>query len=244
MNIRSLVYFKWSCPFVCKFSSCFFLLLYSLFHVMHTFILSSERCTELWNHSVGKVWNAIGWVHESRKKGAQSMRWQLYLAFEARWYSQKKIAYFLDTPRTALILLGTLGGDIGWDCDFGLLKVLFSVLTSWHRDTLTNMSPSNKLLVLNSGSSSLKFKLYQVASGGLTSLASGLCERIGDTSKSSIKVPISYIPTALWMDHFYCYTILYLSPLLCRQLWLTVQEPATRLILKLLEHLFPTIPPH
>ena len=51
------------------------------------------------------------------------------------------------------------------------------------------MSPSKKLLVLNSGSSSLKFKLYQVASeGGLAALASGLCERVGDASKSSMKV--------------------------------------------------------
>ncbi len=51
---------------------------------------------------------------------------------------------------------------------------------------------SNKLLVLNSGSSSLKFKLYQVAVGGnLTSLASGLCERIGDISKSSIKAVVT-----------------------------------------------------
>lgn len=51
------------------------------------------------------------------------------------------------------------------------------------------MSPSNKLLVLNAGSSSLKFKLYQVAQGGaLASLASGLCERVGDPSKSSMKV--------------------------------------------------------
>jgi acetate kinase len=54
------------------------------------------------------------------------------------------------------------------------------------------MSPSNKLLVLNSGSSSLKFKLYQVASGGgLSSIASGLCERIGDISKSSIKATVT-----------------------------------------------------
>jgi acetate kinase len=51
------------------------------------------------------------------------------------------------------------------------------------------MSPSNKLLVLNAGSSSLKFKLYQVAQGGpLAALASGLCERVGDPSKSNMKV--------------------------------------------------------
>ena len=55
------------------------------------------------------------------------------------------------------------------------------------------MSPS-KILVLNTGSSSLKFKIYKTATAvvadgnGLTALASGLCERIGDPSKSSIKV--------------------------------------------------------
>lgn len=42
--------------------------------------------------------------------------------------------------------------------------------------------------MLNSGSSSLKFKLFDVAkSGGLAAVAWGLCERIGDTAHSRLK---------------------------------------------------------
>ncbi|GAB4816999.1 hypothetical protein N2152v2_004045 [Parachlorella kessleri] len=46
----------------------------------------------------------------------------------------------------------------------------------------------NKVLVLNAGSSSLKFKLFEMGgSDSLKAIASGLCERIGDPSKSSMK---------------------------------------------------------
>ena len=51
---------------------------------------------------------------------------------------------------------------------------------------------ASKLLVLNSGSSSLKFKLFQLAGGtngdGLTAIASGICERVGDAANSTLKV--------------------------------------------------------
>ena len=52
------------------------------------------------------------------------------------------------------------------------------------------MAARNKLLVLNAGSSSLKFKLFEkgAGGGGLQALASGLCERIGDPEASTIKV--------------------------------------------------------
>lgn len=43
---------------------------------------------------------------------------------------------------------------------------------------------ASKVLVLNAGSSSLKFKLFDQAKGGLTAVVSGLIERIGDTSNS------------------------------------------------------------
>ena len=49
----------------------------------------------------------------------------------------------------------------------------------------------NKVLVLNAGSSSLKFKLFEQAAEqgqGLRALAGGLCERIGDAAASTIKV--------------------------------------------------------
>ncbi len=47
----------------------------------------------------------------------------------------------------------------------------------------------NKLLVLNAGSSSLKFKIFEcVRDGSLATIGSGLCERIGDPANSRMKV--------------------------------------------------------
>jgi acetate kinase len=45
----------------------------------------------------------------------------------------------------------------------------------------------NKVVVLNAGSSSLKFKLFQRDGAELTAVAAGLCERIGDPSNSRLK---------------------------------------------------------
>lgn len=46
----------------------------------------------------------------------------------------------------------------------------------------------NKLLVLNAGSSSLKFKIFEVVNNsGFTTIGSGLCERIGDPANSKMK---------------------------------------------------------
>lgn len=52
------------------------------------------------------------------------------------------------------------------------------------------MAPAKNLtMVMNAGSSSLKFKVFQaLGNGELESLASGLCERIGDTANSRMKV--------------------------------------------------------
>lgn len=51
----------------------------------------------------------------------------------------------------------------------------------------------NKIMVLNAGSSSLKFKLFQMGEGGgvdtaLKAVASGICERVGDPSASYLRV--------------------------------------------------------
>jgi acetate kinase len=46
---------------------------------------------------------------------------------------------------------------------------------------------SSKLLVLNAGSSSLKFKLFQVEESSCTPIAWGLCERLGDLARSRLK---------------------------------------------------------
>jgi acetate kinase len=58
----------------------------------------------------------------------------------------------------------------------------------------------SKLLVLNSGSSSLKFKLFQVSTGlesnGLTAIASGACERVGDSRHSLLKVGCCFASTS------------------------------------------------
>ena len=45
---------------------------------------------------------------------------------------------------------------------------------------------SKKVLVLNAGSSSLKFKLFDEAKNKLVASVSGLIERIGDTSNSQV----------------------------------------------------------
>lgn len=53
------------------------------------------------------------------------------------------------------------------------------------------MAARNKIMVLNAGSSSLKFKLFQMGDGApdsLKSIASGICERIGDPSASFLRV--------------------------------------------------------
>jgi acetate kinase len=53
------------------------------------------------------------------------------------------------------------------------------------------MAARNKLLVLNAGSSSLKFKLYELvgaAAGGskLQPTAAGLCERVADPAGGAV----------------------------------------------------------
>ena len=45
---------------------------------------------------------------------------------------------------------------------------------------------ASKVLVINSGSSSLKFSLFEAAKAALSSIASGVVERIGDTDKSQL----------------------------------------------------------
>ena len=45
---------------------------------------------------------------------------------------------------------------------------------------------ASKVLVLNAGSSSLKFKLFDRAQGTLHAAVSGLIERIGDTANSQV----------------------------------------------------------
>lgn len=46
----------------------------------------------------------------------------------------------------------------------------------------------NRIMVLNAGSSSLKFKLFQRGEGSaLQAVASGYAERIGDPSSSTLK---------------------------------------------------------
>lgn len=56
------------------------------------------------------------------------------------------------------------------------------------------MAPSiSRLLVLNAGSSSLKFKLFDQLEGALVAGASGVVERIGDVTNSAL---LSKVPTA------------------------------------------------
>ena len=53
------------------------------------------------------------------------------------------------------------------------------------------MAARNKVMVLNAGSSSLKFKLFEMGGGaatGFKAVASGICERIGDPSASFLRV--------------------------------------------------------
>ena len=49
---------------------------------------------------------------------------------------------------------------------------------------------SRRVLVVNAGSSSLKFKLYDVVSNTLQPIVGGLIERIGDIKKSSITIKV------------------------------------------------------
>lgn len=58
------------------------------------------------------------------------------------------------------------------------------------------MAPTRNLtMVLNAGSSSLKFKVFEkLADGKLQALATGLCERIGDPANSKMKVRPSSLP--------------------------------------------------
>lgn len=46
---------------------------------------------------------------------------------------------------------------------------------------------ASKVLVLNAGSSSLKFKLFDRTTGSLKAVVSGLIERIGDTANSQVR---------------------------------------------------------
>jgi acetate kinase len=52
------------------------------------------------------------------------------------------------------------------------------------------MAARNKVMVLNAGSSSLKFKLFDMGGGatGFKAVASGICERIGDPAASFLRV--------------------------------------------------------
>jgi acetate kinase len=55
------------------------------------------------------------------------------------------------------------------------------------------MAPRNKLMVINAGSSSLKFKLFQMggaAAEGLRVVASGICERVGDPAASFLRAKV------------------------------------------------------
>lgn len=63
----------------------------------------------------------------------------------------------------------------------------------------------NKIMVLNAGSSSLKFKLFEMGAGGgagagaataLKAVASGVCERIGDPAASFLRVGFCFS----WME--------------------------------------------
>lgn len=63
------------------------------------------------------------------------------------------------------------------------------------------MAPSKALtMVLNAGSSSLKFKVFEKVEGKLQALASGLCERIGDTANSRMKVGRA-VSFARWLGY-------------------------------------------
>lgn len=55
----------------------------------------------------------------------------------------------------------------------------------------------SQVLVINSGSSSLKFKLFETLGKKLVAVSSGLVERIGDTANSRLKAKcFSPDPTA------------------------------------------------
>ncbi len=52
---------------------------------------------------------------------------------------------------------------------------------------------SSKILTLNAGSSSLKFKIYEFVSQSLNPLAWGVCERVGEPKESTFKVGCRFL---------------------------------------------------
>lgn len=65
-----------------------------------------------------------------------------------------------------------------------MIVPLIGATASVHRVKLA--MASKKVLVLNAGSSSLKFKLFDEAKSKLVASVSGLIERIGDTANSQV----------------------------------------------------------
>jgi hypothetical protein len=64
------------------------------------------------------------------------------------------------------------------------------------------MAARNKVMVLNAGSSSLKFKLFELSGGaatGFKAVASGICERIGDPYASFLRVRGLRGPCGMWV---------------------------------------------
>ena len=55
---------------------------------------------------------------------------------------------------------------------------------------------SRRVLVVNAGSSSLKFKLYDVLSKALQPVVGGLIEQIGNTKSSSITIKVRFADAA------------------------------------------------
>jgi acetate kinase len=55
---------------------------------------------------------------------------------------------------------------------------------------------TSRVLVVNAGSSSLKFKLFDLELGELLPCVSGVLERIGDAANSSITLKVSFFSTA------------------------------------------------
>jgi Acetokinase family len=66
---------------------------------------------------------------------------------------------------------------------------------------------SKRVLVVNAGSSSLKFKLYDVLSQSLQPVVGGLIERIGDTKNSSITIKVRFIlETGVFIRRVACFS--------------------------------------
>ena len=62
----------------------------------------------------------------------------------------------------------------------------------------------SRILVVNSGSSSLKFKLFDwVAQSTLTPCVSGLLERVGDAANSSVTVKVRSTRYSVRPSHCY-----------------------------------------